>query len=147
PKIRIKFKILFGLGRLRHLPNFQAPGLRSGLPPGVSADPPMTGAAMTAATQLSILIPVFNERQLLPFLLQKVYSVLPELRREIILVDDCSTDGTREWLRENFGTGGVLTGFAKDPGGSPRPVISATEPINSNQAPVRALAVFHAQNQ
>ena len=58
---------------------------------------------MTAATQLSILIPVYNERRLLPHLLQKVHSVLPELRREIILVDDCSTDGTREWLREHFG--------------------------------------------
>jgi glycosyltransferase involved in cell wall biosynthesis len=102
---------------------------------------------MTAATQLSILIPVYNERKLLPQLLQKVHSVLPELRREIILVDDCSTDGTREWLRDHFGTGGVLTGFAKDADGAPRPIIAASEPAVSNQAPVRAFAVFHAQNQ
>ena len=102
---------------------------------------------MTPATQLSILIPVYNERKLLPFLLQKVHSVLPELRREIIIVDDCSTDGTREWLRETFSTGGVLTGFTADPHNAPRPIITATEPPAANQAPVRALAVFHAQNQ
>lgn len=50
---------------------------------------------------LSIVIPVYNERELVPQLLSRVEAVsLPgELAKEIILVDDCSTDGTREWLR------------------------------------------------
>jgi len=52
---------------------------------------------------LSILVPVYNERTVVLASLAKVLeSPLPEgLRREIILVDDCSTDGTGEIL-ENF---------------------------------------------
>jgi glycosyltransferase involved in cell wall biosynthesis len=51
---------------------------------------------------LSIVIPVYNERELAPQLLSRVEAVsLPGgLAKEIVLVDDCSTDGTREWLRE-----------------------------------------------
>jgi len=49
---------------------------------------------------LSIVIPVYNECVLAPQLLDRVEKVpLPGgMEREIILVDDCSTDGTREWL-------------------------------------------------
>ena len=52
--------------------------------------------------KLSILIPVFNERYLAKPLLQKVVSApLPEnLDREIIVVDDCSTDGTWKILAD-----------------------------------------------
>ena len=50
--------------------------------------------------KLSILIPVYNERRLLPLLLTKLASALPEVEKEVILVDDGSTDGTREWVRE-----------------------------------------------
>jgi glycosyltransferase involved in cell wall biosynthesis len=50
---------------------------------------------------LSIVIPVYNERELAPQLLSRVEAVsLPDgLAKEIVLVDDHSTDGTREWLR------------------------------------------------
>lgn len=50
---------------------------------------------------LSIVIPVYNERQLLPVVLDRVESVkLPGgLSRQIVLVDDCSTDGTTQLLR------------------------------------------------
>jgi len=49
---------------------------------------------------LSIVIPIYNECVLAPQLLDRVEKVpLPgDMTREIILVDDCSTDGTREWL-------------------------------------------------
>lgn len=49
---------------------------------------------------LSIVIPVFNERDLLPEVIRRVESVnLPHgLNREIVIVDDCSTDGTTELL-------------------------------------------------
>lgn len=52
---------------------------------------------------LSILVPVYNERTVVLASLAKVLeSPLPEgLGRELILVDDCSTDGTGEIL-ENF---------------------------------------------
>src|SRR5262245_56470674 len=51
-----------------------------------------------AEFKLSIVIPVFNEVQWLPELLRRVREV--PVNKEIILVDDCSTDGTRDLLRE-----------------------------------------------
>jgi glycosyltransferase involved in cell wall biosynthesis len=48
--------------------------------------------------KLSVVIPVFNEVQWLPELLRRVRTV--PIRKEIILVDDCSTDGTRDLLSE-----------------------------------------------
>ena len=80
--------------------------------------------------KLSIIIPVYNERELAPQLLERVeQAVLPEgVTREAVLIDDCSTDGTRDWLKElketrpdlivrlherNQGKGAALrTGFA-----------------------------------
>jgi glycosyltransferase involved in cell wall biosynthesis len=46
--------------------------------------------------KLSILVPVYNERTLVERSLQQVLAApLPEnMEREVILVDDCSTDGT-----------------------------------------------------
>lgn len=49
---------------------------------------------------LSIVVPIYNERSLLPEILQRLLTaeLPPGLTREIHLVDDFSTDGTREWL-------------------------------------------------
>ncbi len=52
--------------------------------------------------KLSVIIPVYNEIHTLDTLLDKVIQVLPEVEKEIILVDDFSTDGTRQWLEHNF---------------------------------------------
>lgn len=49
--------------------------------------------------KLSIIIPIYNEMRLLPRVLERVRA-LP-LDKELILVDDASTDGTREYLREH----------------------------------------------
>jgi glycosyltransferase involved in cell wall biosynthesis len=51
---------------------------------------------------LSIVVPCFNERQTIAELLARVARApLPEgIEREIVVVDDCSTDGTRDLLRE-----------------------------------------------
>lgn len=46
--------------------------------------------------RLSIVIPVYNEHRTLEELLSRVIGVDTGLEREIILVDDGSTDGTRE---------------------------------------------------
>ena len=51
---------------------------------------------------LSIIVPVYNERLTLGLILARVGRALPHVDREVIIVDDCSTDGTREWLRSNF---------------------------------------------
>jgi glycosyltransferase involved in cell wall biosynthesis len=47
--------------------------------------------------KLSVVIPVYNEVQWLPEVIRRVRSV--PIPKEIILVDDCSTDGTRDLLR------------------------------------------------
>ena len=50
---------------------------------------------------LSVVIPVYNELNTWRDLLARVLEVdLPGWRREVVLVDDGSTDGTREQLRE-----------------------------------------------
>ena len=54
---------------------------------------------------LSVLIPVYNERKTLATVLETVCGVLPGVDKELIVVDDCSTDGTRDWLRGNFPDG------------------------------------------
>ena len=56
--------------------------------------------------KLSIVIPVYNERSLLPKVLERVEAAsLPEgIVREIVVVDDRSTDGTREWLEQRVAT-------------------------------------------
>ena len=51
--------------------------------------------------QLSIVIPAYNERETIAGCLVAVVAALPGIHKEVIIVDDCSTDGTREWLLEN----------------------------------------------
>jgi glycosyltransferase involved in cell wall biosynthesis len=49
---------------------------------------------------LSIIIPVYNERKYLRKILAKVDSQKVPLDKEIILVDDCSKDGTKDILKD-----------------------------------------------
>jgi glycosyltransferase involved in cell wall biosynthesis len=78
--------------------------------------------------KLSIVIPVFNECETLEALVEKVVKVDLGMDKELVLVDDCSTDGSRDVLRSlaernpdwiiafhdvNQGKGAALrTGFA-----------------------------------
>ena len=79
--------------------------------------------------KLSIVIPVYNEKNTLSTLLSRVEAV--DYDKEIVLVDDCSTDGTREIVESyknktgytvaihphNQGKGAALrTGFAQASG-------------------------------
>jgi len=54
---------------------------------------------------LSVVMPVYNERSTLGMILTRVAGCLPGVGKEIIIVDDCSRDGTREWLKANFPQG------------------------------------------
>lgn len=52
---------------------------------------------------LSIVIPVYNEKDTLVEILRRVEAApVSGLRKEIVLVDDCSTDGTRDLLRKEL---------------------------------------------
>lgn len=79
--------------------------------------------------KLSIVVPVYNEKNLIATLLDKVKQVdFGAIEKEIIVVDDCSTDGTSAMLEkvsgiiylrheENSGKGAaVKTGFSKATG-------------------------------
>jgi glycosyltransferase involved in cell wall biosynthesis len=81
--------------------------------------------------RLSIVIPVYNEKATIRAIIEKVLSVrLEGIEKELIVVNDCSRDGTREALEElslpdvrivhherNRGKGAALrTGFARATG-------------------------------
>lgn len=83
---------------------------------------------------LSIVIPVYNEKNTLRQLIERVLEAPVELERELIVVNDCSTDGSGELVdqlpglypganirpihhRENQGKGAALrTGFQQATG-------------------------------
>lgn len=50
------------------------------------------------AHKLSIVIPIYNEAEHLEEILNQIDAVDIGMEKELILVDDCSTDGTREIL-------------------------------------------------
>ena len=78
--------------------------------------------------KLSVVIPVYNEAATIRRILELVDGLNPGIQKELVVVDDCSTDGTREQLKKlavehpawrveyhsvNRGKGAALrTGFA-----------------------------------
>ena len=80
--------------------------------------------------KLSIVIPIYNEKNTIEEIIHRVLNVEIGLEKEIIVVDDCSQDGTREILEglnhpsikvyfhsKNQGKGAALqTGFSKAEG-------------------------------
>jgi len=91
---------------------------------------------------LSVLIPVYNERRTLGPVIAAVGQALPGVPKEIIVVDDCSTDGTRDWLNANF-PDGPRTGsrISLDGLGG----LDLEE--SSNEAPVVIRPLFHEVNR
>lgn len=59
--------------------------------------------------KLSVVMPVYNESKTIRKIVQQVLSVPVE--KELLIIDDCSTDGTREILRELDGRDGVRVYF------------------------------------
>ncbi len=118
------------------------------------------GYELPAGFRLSVVVPVFNEKQTIREIVARI-AALP-LPKEIVLVDDFSTDGTRELLKafegrddvrviyqpENRGKGAALrTGFEQARGDviviqdayleyDPRDIPQLVRPIVENQADV-----------
>ena len=47
---------------------------------------------------VSLVIPVYNEINTLPEILRRILAV--DFPKELVIIDDCSTDGSREFLKE-----------------------------------------------
>lgn len=99
------------------------------------------GALSTTQPGLSIVIPVYNERTTIGPMLSVVARALPAITKEIIIVDDCSVDGTRDWLRRNFGESvSNFTGITLAPDGD-------IEPLWTEGVPIRLRVFYHPQNR
>ncbi len=124
--------------------------------------------------KLSVVVPVYNEKATLMEILARIREV--EINKEIILVDDCSQDGTRQLLmslertpensdlkfcfhEKNQGKGAALrTGFEKATGDfvivqdadleyDPNDYLALLTPILENRADVVYGSRFAGQSQ
>ncbi|MGF1479500.1 MAG: glycosyltransferase family 2 protein [Cyanophyceae cyanobacterium] len=99
--------------------------------------------------KLSVIIPVYNEIHTLDSILGKVVKALPEVEKEIIIVDDGSTDGTREWLMhkaEQFALSSLTleSGHRTIKSGAVEP---AALPSTTLHPVPTVTAIYHEQNQ
>jgi dolichol-phosphate hexosyltransferase len=86
---------------------------------------------------LSILMPVYNERATVEEAIQRALEAeLPVESRELVLVDDCSTDGTRELLREREWPPEVQVHFRDKNGGKGAAVRTAIENASGRWAAI-----------
>lgn len=56
--------------------------------------------------KLSVIIPVFNEKRSLQEIIKRVEGIA--INKEIILVDDFSNDGTREIIKNDINSNGII---------------------------------------
>jgi glycosyltransferase involved in cell wall biosynthesis len=70
--------------------------------------------------KLSVVIPVYNEKATIDEILRRVIET--SFRKEIVLVDDCSTDGTRQILEK--------LSQLQSSGGAQAPAFDGSDPIN-----------------
>ncbi len=102
----------------------------------------------TAELQLSVVIPAYNERDTIANVLRQVASALPNVAKQIVIVDDGSTDGTRQWLEQQFGTADFIVGAIKlDAQGKPqflRQTDRTTGP--DSEPPITIRVILHERN-
>jgi hypothetical protein len=96
------------------------------------------------APVLSIVIPVYNEICTIGRILVEVANALPEVPKQIVIVDDRSSDGTSDWLRKNLGgIKGSCRGLSLSSGGDLE--LSSDGP--RNHATVSFTIFYHGRNR
>ncbi len=80
--------------------------------------------------KLSVLVPVFNEHGTVAELLERVGRV--PLEKEIVIVDDASTDGTREILRGFEARAGFKVLYHEKNGGKGRAIRTGLEVVTGD---------------
>jgi len=99
---------------------------------------PVGGGPQPAArpVTLSVVIPCYNERATIRSVIEAVLSAETSgLRTEIVIVDDCSTDGTRELLKQ------LASEYAPDPRGT---IGVAYHEVNRGKGAALRTAFAHA---
>jgi glycosyltransferase involved in cell wall biosynthesis len=138
-----------------------------------SQQPKPDGRAFTAnGPLLSIVVPAFNELSTLALLIENLRTQIHEQALEVLIVDDGSTDGTADFIRQlsderirvishatNQGKGAALrTGFENVKGHiiviqdadleyDPKDIPSLIQPILDNHADVVFGSRFHGSEQ
>jgi len=93
--------------------------------------------------KLSIVVPAYNEIHTIGKLLTWVVTALPEIEKEILVVDDCSQDGTRDWLKRNLtGEGRICGGASLGPEGD-----LVLTPPGAGKPATELRARFHERNR
>jgi len=93
---------------------------------------------------LSIIIPVYNEIQTIGRILTEVAKARPEVPKQIVIVDDRSSDGTSDWLRKNLSqSAGTWRRLSLNASGGLE--LSADGP--QNYAGVSLTVLFHERNR
>jgi len=65
----------------------------------------MPDTAVAPPPNISILMPVYNEIGSIAEITAIVQAALPGVSKELVIVDDGSTDGTRDWLAQRYAIG------------------------------------------
>ena len=96
------------------------------------------------AAVLSVVMPVYNEARTIGRVLVEVARALPGVPKQIIIVDDYSSDGTSAWLRRNLAhAGGVWRGISLDGDGE----LHLSAAGLRNEAGFSFTVLFHERNR
>jgi len=93
---------------------------------------------------LSVVIPVYNEVSTIGRMILEVVRAVPEIPKQIVIVDDSSSDGTSEWVRRNLAHAeGVWRGVSLNGGGE----LDLSADGSQNDGGFSFTILFHERNR